>query len=66
MLAGYRGAVPADVDALVAATLRLSQSFIGLDVAELEINPLIVLARGDGVVALDLLLRATAVPNTSG
>ena len=60
MLTGYRGGAPADVDALVDATLRLSELFIGLDVAELEINPLIVLPRGEGVVALDLLLRASA------
>jgi acyl-CoA synthetase (NDP forming) len=62
VLAGYRGKAPADVDALVAATLRLGEIFLGLDAAELEINPLIVLPRGEGVVALDLLLK---VPSPS-
>jgi acyl-CoA synthetase (NDP forming) len=65
MLAGYRGAAPADVDALVAATLGLAEIFISLDVSELEINPLIVLARGQGVVALDLLLRTDRDTNLS-
>jgi acyl-CoA synthetase (NDP forming) len=63
LLAGYRGASASDVGALVAATLRLSEVFLDLDAAELEINPLIVRPRGQGVVALDLLLRATPKPN---
>ena len=62
LLAGYRGAAAADVDALVAATLRLSEIFLNLDAGELEINPLIVRPRGQGVVALDLLLRTTPKP----
>jgi acetyltransferase len=56
LLAGVRGAPAADVDALVEALVRISH--IDLDDPEapvnlLEINPLRVLPRGDGVVALD-------------
>lgn len=57
-LAGFRGAPPADREAVLDVLLRLAQ--IMLDhpaVAEVEINPLIVLPEGQGVVAVDARLR---------
>ena len=56
MLRGARGAKPADLDALVDVIVkvgRLAQDLAG-DVAELDINPLVV--RPLGAVALDALV----------
>ncbi|WP_055703196.1 acetate--CoA ligase family protein [Streptomyces silaceus] len=55
LLDGVRGAPPADVDALVEVVLRVQRMALelGEDIAELDINPLMVLPRGQGAVALD-------------
>jgi succinyl-CoA synthetase beta subunit len=52
---GYRGAPPADVDALAEACARISDAAMALgpDLAALEVNPLFV--RGEKVEALDAL-----------
>ncbi|MFJ9587348.1 acetate--CoA ligase family protein [Streptomyces acidicola] len=57
LLNGVRGAPPADVDALVEVVLRVQRMALELgdDLAELDINPLMVLPRGQGAVALDAL-----------
>ncbi|BBC34150.1 Pimeloyl-CoA synthetase [Streptomyces graminofaciens] len=57
LLDGVRGAPPADVDALVEVVLRVQRMALELgdDIAELDINPLMVLPRGQGAVALDAL-----------
>ncbi len=58
LLAGYRGAPPADREAVVETIMRLAQ--IALDwpeVAEIEINPLIVMQEGEGVYAVDARVR---------
>ncbi|WP_399089381.1 acetate--CoA ligase family protein [Streptomyces sp. BBFR2] len=57
LLEGVRGAPPADVDALVEVVLRVQRMALELDgdLAELDINPLVVLPRGQGAVALDAL-----------
>ncbi|MCD9144635.1 acetate--CoA ligase family protein [Streptomyces albireticuli] len=57
LLDGVRGAPPADVDALVETVLRVQRMSLELadDLAELDINPLVVLPRGQGAVALDAL-----------
>ncbi|MEU9112033.1 acetate--CoA ligase family protein [Streptomyces sp. NPDC048483] len=57
LLNGVRGAPPADVDALVEVVLRVQRMALelGEDLAELDINPLVVLPRGQGAVALDAL-----------
>ncbi|MEU9862949.1 acetate--CoA ligase family protein [Streptomyces sp. NPDC047971] len=57
LLRGVRGAPPADVDALVEVVLRVQRMALELDddLAELDINPLMVLPRGQGAVALDAL-----------
>jgi acyl-CoA synthetase (NDP forming) len=58
-LSGYRGKPPGDLDALAQALVSLSRLAIadGPAVAEAEINPLIVRPRGEGVVAVDALVR---------
>ncbi|MFI7318824.1 acetate--CoA ligase family protein [Streptomyces venezuelae] len=57
LLDGVRGAAPADIDALVEVVLRVQRMALELgdDIAELDINPLMVLPRGQGAVALDAL-----------
>ncbi|WP_418957620.1 acetate--CoA ligase family protein [Streptomyces tritici] len=57
LLEGVRGAPPADVDALVEVVLRVQRMALELDgeLSELDINPLMVLPRGQGAVALDAL-----------
>ncbi|MFE7409430.1 acetate--CoA ligase family protein [Streptomyces laurentii] len=57
LLDGVRGAPAADVDALVEVVLRVQRMALELDgeLAELDINPLMVLPRGQGAVALDAL-----------
>lgn len=54
LLTGFRGQAHADLDAVVETILRLSQ--LALDfpqIEEMEINPLLVLPRGQGALALD-------------
>ncbi|UUY48348.1 acetate--CoA ligase family protein [Streptomyces yangpuensis] len=57
LLEGVRGAPPADVDALVEVILRIQRMALefGGQLSELDINPLMVLPRGQGAVALDAL-----------
>ncbi|MFC9584530.1 acetate--CoA ligase family protein [Streptomyces yangpuensis] len=57
LLEGVRGAPPADVDALVEVILRIQRMALefGGELSELDINPLMVLPRGQGAVALDAL-----------
>jgi len=59
LLAGFRGAPPADLDALAAAAVKLGALFRSLPdtVKAIELNPLFVLPRGQGVAAIDVLLR---------
>jgi acyl-CoA synthetase (NDP forming) len=56
LLAGYRGASPADTHAFIDALLRVS-ALVGLcpEIAELDVNPLAVLPQG--VRALDARVR---------
>jgi acyl-CoA synthetase (NDP forming) len=52
---GYRGLEKGDLDALAKAIAAFSRLAL-LDVAEAEINPLLIRKEGEGVVALDALL----------
>ncbi len=56
LLHGYRGSPAADVDALVTAICALSDFFLDHRtwLADLEINPLVVLEKGNGVRAVDI------------
>jgi acetate---CoA ligase (ADP-forming) len=57
LLDGVRGRPPSDLDALVEVVLRVQRMALELDgeLAELDINPLMVLPQGQGAVALDAL-----------
>jgi acyl-CoA synthetase (NDP forming) len=57
-LAGYRGKPKGDLDAVAKALVALSQLAVTDGaVAEAEVNPLMVLGKGEGVVAVDALAR---------
>ena len=55
---GARGAPPADIDALAEMAARLSWLAYDLrdNIAELDLNPVIALARGQGAFAVDALV----------
>jgi acyl-CoA synthetase (NDP forming) len=56
-LAGYRGRPKGDLDALAHAIVALARFAEDTSVAEAEINPLMVLPAGEGVVAVDALVK---------
>lgn len=58
-LQGFRGRPRGDMDGLAKAIVSLSQLALDekYDVADAEINPLIVRGEGEGVLALDALVR---------
>jgi acetyltransferase len=63
ILKGVRGAWPSDIDAIKDCILRLSQMITdNPEIAELDINPLIVYPRGKGCVVADsrILLKNPA------
>lgn len=59
ILGGVRGKPPADVDALCDAIVGVSRlaASLGDQLGALDINPLIVLPEGRGVVAVDALIQ---------
>ncbi|MEC7793742.1 MAG: acetate--CoA ligase family protein [Pseudomonadota bacterium] len=61
LLDGARGRAPADLDALTDAIVNLSRFVARFadDVAEIDINPLLVRDKGQGAMALDALI----IPN---
>ena len=56
LLGGFRGALPADTDALVAAAVAFGNFYLDHRrwLSEIEINPLMVLPAGRGVRAVDI------------
>ena len=59
LLNGYRGQAKGDIEALVDAVYAAGEFVIAkaADIEELDINPLMVLPEGHGVVAADALVR---------
>ena len=57
LLSGYRGKPAGDLDALAQAVMALSQLAHDATVVEAEINPLIVQPAGQGVVAVDAVVK---------
>lgn len=59
LFAGWRGAPPADAEALAEAMASLSQLAVAQRdrIAEIEVNPVVVRNRGQGVVALDAVIH---------
>ena len=58
LLRGFRGQPPADIDALADTLVQVSHLALHLEgrLAELDINPLMVLPEGQGVKAVDALV----------
>jgi acetate---CoA ligase (ADP-forming) len=56
-LSGYRGRPAGDLDALAHAMVALSRLADDANIAEAEINPLIVREAGQGVIAVDALVK---------
>ena len=56
LLGPFRGAPARDVDALIDCAVALSNVYLDLrgEVSDIEINPLMVGATGDGVCAVDI------------
>jgi acetyl-CoA synthetase len=56
---GYRGKPPADVDALIEAIVGVTRyaSANAAVLIELDVNPIIVLPKGKGAVAVDAMIR---------
>jgi acetyl coenzyme A synthetase (ADP forming)-like protein len=63
LLDGYRGAPPADVAALEDLLLRVGALVEAHpEVAELDLNPVMVLPRGQGAAVVDARVRVEAAP----
>ena len=64
LLSGYRGAPKGDIDALVAAVASAASYVVSNAsiIEELDVNPIMVLPAGDGVVAADALIRLRKNP----
>jgi acetyltransferase len=57
LLDGVRGNPPADKEAIVNTLLRIGQLVLDFpQITELDINPLIVYAQGEGAIAIDMRL----------
>ncbi|MDP7553810.1 MAG: acetate--CoA ligase family protein [Candidatus Thioglobus sp.] len=57
LLKGYRGKPAGDLEALVDAVMSVVELINSNRVAELDINPLLVLPRGKGAIAVDALVK---------
>lgn len=62
LLAGWRGAPAGDVEAMAGAIAQVSQLVVASDgqLQEIEVNPVVVRPAGQGVVALDAVIRTKA------
>lgn len=61
LLKGFRGGARTDLDALITAIIQIGQlaeDFSGI-ITSLDINPLMVLPEGQGVVAADILIEVS-------
>jgi acyl-CoA synthetase (NDP forming) len=57
LLDGWRGAPPADIAAITAALARLADVMLANPgIEEIEINPMMIYAPGDGAMVLDALM----------
>ncbi len=56
ILQGYRGKPSADIDAIIDVVMSVVDLITSSDVIELDINPLLVMTKGDGAIAVDTLV----------
>ena len=57
ILQGYRGKSGGDIEAIIDSVLSIAELILANDIAELDINPLLVMDSGQGVVAVDALIK---------
>jgi acyl-CoA synthetase (NDP forming) len=58
LLSGFRGSPPVDVKAAAAVTARLGALILAHpEIAEIDLNPVVVYAEGNGVVVLDAVIE---------
>ena len=59
LLAGFRGAPPVDIEAVAQAVLAIGRLMRTMpEIVEIDVNPLMVHAKGQGATALDALIVA--------
>ncbi len=59
LLNGFRGAPPVDVEAVAKAVMAIGRLMrTQSDIVEIDVNPLMVHAKGEGTTALDALIVA--------
>jgi acyl-CoA synthetase (NDP forming) len=59
LLSGFRGAPPADVEAAAQVVLTIGRLMRTVpEIVEIDVNPLVVHAKGQGATALDALIVA--------
>ena len=59
LLDGFRGAPPADVEAVARVVLAIGRLMRTVpEIVEIDVNPLVVHAKGQGATALDALIVA--------
>jgi acetate---CoA ligase (ADP-forming) len=57
LLAGFRGAPPADVEAVASVVVTIGRLMRSVpEIVEIDVNPLVVHAKGQGATALDALI----------
>jgi acyl-CoA synthetase (NDP forming) len=58
LLKGFRGKPPADIDALISAMVKISHFAASHSdqLQEMDINPILVFPKGEGILALDAVL----------
>jgi acyl-CoA synthetase (NDP forming) len=57
LLTGFRGSAPVDLDAVADVIITISRLMINApSIAEIDLNPVIALPKGEGVLALDALM----------
>jgi acyl-CoA synthetase (NDP forming) len=68
LFSGFRGSAPADMDAAVDVILKIASLIEDApdSIAELDINPLLLLAQGQGVFAADGLMCLYTGPRSDG
>jgi len=68
LFGGFRGAPPADLNAATKVILAVTGMAAddSSSIIELDINPLMLLANGQGVVAADALITIQADPTSEG
>ncbi len=57
LLNGYRGRPSGDIEAIIDAVMAVVDFVKDKEVVELDINPLLVLPKGKGVIAADVLVK---------